>query len=132
MQTCIHCATIVYVLPLMRESWTMSKFLYRLGRWSYSKVWPFVAFWIILLVAMAGLASQIAKPANASFAIPPMESTTTQEEMPERFGDDTDYMPDPSGTILIEALEGTTLTVAEVMADVDSFVEDLKATGVLA
>jgi len=110
----------------------MSKFLYRLGRWSYSKVWPFIAFWIILLIAMAGLASQFAKPANPSFAMPPMDSTTIQEEMAERFGDDSDYMSDPSGTIVIEAPEGTTLTDPEVMADVDSFVEDLKATGVLA
>ncbi|AHI20524.1 MMPL family transporter [Corynebacterium casei] len=110
----------------------MSKVLYRLGRWSYTKVWPFIAFWIILLVAMGGLAAQFAKPANPSFAMPPMDSTTTQEEMAERFGDDSDYMSDPSGTIVIEAPEGTTLTEPEVMAEVDTFVEDLKATGVLA
>lgn len=110
----------------------MSKVLYRLGRWSYTKVWPFIAFWIILLVAMGGLAAQFAKPANPSFAMPPMDSTTTQEEMAERFGDDSDYMSDPSGTIVIEAPEGTTLTDPEVMAEVDTFVEDLKATGVLA
>lgn len=110
----------------------MSKVLYRLGRWSYTKVWPFIAFWIILLVAMGGLAMQFAKPANPSFAMPPMDSTTTQEEMAERFGDDSDYMSDPSGTIVIEAPEGTTLTEPEVMAEVDTFVEDLKATGVLA
>ena len=110
----------------------MSKVLYRLGRWSYTKVWPFIAFWIILLVAMGGLAAQFAKPANPSFAMPPMDSTTTQEEMAERFDDDSDYMSDPSGTIVIEAPEGTTLADPEVMAEVDTFVEDLKATGVLA
>ncbi|MFH0412380.1 MMPL family transporter [Corynebacterium sp. L4756] len=110
----------------------MSKVLYRLGRWSYSKVWPFLAFWIILLVAMGGLASQFAKPANPSFAMPPMDSTTTQEEMAERFGDDTDYMDAPTGTIVIEAPEGTTLTDPENMAEVDAFIEDLKATDVLA
>src|SRR5699024_7519955 len=71
-------------------------------------------------------------PANPSFAMPPMDSTTTQEERAERFGDDSDYMSDPSGTIVIEAPEGTTLTDPEVMADVDSLVEDLKATGALA
>src|SRR5690625_3534572 len=93
----------------------MSKVLYRLGRWSYTKVWPFLAFWIILLVAMGGLATQFAKPANPSFAMPPMDSTTTQEEMAERFGDDSDYMSDPSGTIVIQAPEGKTLTDPQVM-----------------
>lgn len=39
----------------------MSKFLYSLGSWSYRKVWPFLAFWLVLLMIMAGLMVGFAK-----------------------------------------------------------------------
>ena len=57
----------------------MSKFLYRLGSWSYRKVWPFLAFWLIVLVAMAGLTAGFAKAPNPNFSMPEMDSTTTQD-----------------------------------------------------
>ena len=50
-QNCTHTA---------QESIFMSKFLYRLGSWSYRKVWTFLAFWLIVLVAMAGLTAGFA------------------------------------------------------------------------
>lgn len=82
----------------------MSKFLYRLGSWSYRTVWPFLAFWLIVLVAMVGLTAGFAKTPNPNFAMPEMDSTTTQEEMMEHFDQDTDAMSAPEGTVVIQAL----------------------------
>ena len=39
----------------------MSEFLYRLGSWSYKKVWPFLAVWLILFGALGFGAVNFAK-----------------------------------------------------------------------
>ena len=109
----------------------MSKFLYRLGSWSYRKVWPFLAFWLIVLVAMAGLTAGFAKAPNPNFSMPEMDSTTTQDKMMERFGQDTDAMSAPEGTVVIQAPEGKNLTDKQVAGEVDNLLGDLKDTGVL-
>ncbi|MCQ9675819.1 MULTISPECIES: MMPL family transporter [unclassified Corynebacterium] len=109
----------------------MSAFLYRLGSWSYRKVWPFLAFWLVLLIALGGLAAGFAKSPNPNFSMPDMDSTVTQEEMMERFGTETDAMSEPSGTVLIQAPEGSTLQDTEVAGDVDKLLGELKDTGVL-
>ena len=59
----------------------MSRLLYRIGSWSYRKVWPFLAFWLVLLVAMGGLAAGFAKEPNPNFTMPEMDSTVTQDKM---------------------------------------------------
>ncbi|WP_049360514.1 MMPL family transporter [Corynebacterium aurimucosum] len=109
----------------------MSKFLYRLGSWSYRKVWPFLAFWLIVLVAMAGLSAGFAKSPNPNFSMPEMDSTTTQDKMMERFGQDTDAMSSPEGTVVIQAPEGKNLTDKQVAAEVDDLLGELKDTGAL-
>ena len=109
----------------------MSTFLYRLGSWSYRKVWPFLAFWLVLLIALGGLAAGFAKSPNPNFSMPDMDSTVTQEEMMERFGTETDAMSEPSGSVLIQAPEGKTLEDPEVAGDVDKLLGELKDTGAL-
>ncbi|WP_408931739.1 MMPL family transporter [Corynebacterium sp. YSMAA1_1_D6] len=109
----------------------MSAFLYRLGSWSYRKVWPFLAFWLVLLIALGGLAAGFAKSPNPNFSMPDMDSTVTQDEMMERFGTETDAMSEPSGSVLIQAPEGKTLEDPEVAGDVDKLLGELKDTGVL-
>lgn len=109
----------------------MSKFLYRLGSWSYRKVWPFLAFWLVLLIAFGGLAAGFAKSPNPNFAMPDMDSTVTQEEMMERFGTETDAMSEPVGNIIIQAPDGKTLEDPEVAGDVDKLLNELKDTDVL-
>ncbi|QCB28073.1 MMPL family transporter [Corynebacterium endometrii] len=109
----------------------MSRFLYRLGSWSYRKVWPFLAFWLVLLIALGGLTAAFAKSPNPNFAMPDMDSTVTQEKMSERFGTGSDAMSEPSGTIVIQAPEGATLTDQAVMGEMDAMIEELKATGAL-
>lgn len=109
----------------------MSRFLYRLGSWSYRKVWPFLAFWLVLLIALGGLTAAFAKSPNPNFAMPDMDSTVTQEKMSERFGTGSDAMSEPSGTIVIQAPEGATLTDQAIMGEMDAMIEELKATGAL-
>ena len=109
----------------------MSRLLYRIGSWSYRKVWPFLAFWLVLLVAMGGLAAGFAKEPNPNFTMPEMDSTVTQDKMNERFGNDSDAMSEPTGTVLVQAPEGKKLTAPEVMNEVDSLIDDLRATGAL-
>ena len=107
----------------------MSEFLYRLGSWSYKKVWPFLAVWLILLGALGFGAVNFAKSPSPTFSMPDMDSTVTQEEMNERSGSDEDAMSVPSGTVVIQAPEGTTLQDPQVMAEVDAMLDELKATG---
>lgn len=109
----------------------MSKFLYRLGSWSYRKVWPFLAFWLVLLIAFGGLAAGFAKSPNPNFAMPDMDSTVTQEEMMERFGTETDAMSEPVGNVIIQAPDGKSLEDPEVAGDVDKLLNELKDTDVL-
>ncbi|MDK8470227.1 MMPL family transporter [Corynebacterium accolens] len=109
----------------------MSKFLYRLGSWSYRTVWPFLAFWLIVLVAMVGLTAGFAKTPNPNFAMPEMDSTTTQEEMMEHFDQDTDAMSAPEGTVVIQAPAGKELSDDAVAGGIDKLLQDLKDTGAL-
>ena len=109
----------------------MSKFLYRLGSWSYRKVWPFLAFCLALLVAMGGLAGAFAKSPSPTFSMPDMDSTVTQEQMMERFGTETDAMSAPSATITLQAPEGKKLTDKAVMGEVDSMIKELQGTDAL-
>ena len=107
----------------------MSEFLYLLGSWSYKKVWPFLAVWLILLAALGFGAVNFAKSPSPTFSMPDMDSTVTQEEMNERFGTDEDAMSVPSGTVVVKAPEEKTLKDPEVMAEVDAMLDELKATG---
>ncbi|WP_085957419.1 MMPL family transporter [Corynebacterium fournieri] len=107
----------------------MSEFLYRLGSWSYRKVWPFLAIWLILLGALGFGAANYAKSPSPTFSMPDMDSTVTQEEMNQRFGTDEDAMSVPSASIVIQAPEGKTLADPDVMGQVDDMLDELKNTG---
>ncbi|QNE89234.1 MMPL family transporter [Corynebacterium incognita] len=104
----------------------MSKFLYKLGRWSYRTAWPFLAFWLVLLVALGGLAANFAKDPSPSFSMPDMDSTVTMEQMNDRFGTDGDAMSEPAGTVVVKAPEGKKLTDPEVMQEVSALADDIK------
>ncbi|MCT1451459.1 MMPL family transporter [Corynebacterium sp. p3-SID1145] len=109
----------------------MSQFLYRLGSWSYRKIWPFLAVWLILLAGLGFGAANFAKSPSPTFSMPDMDSTVTQKEMNERFGTDEDATTVPSGTIVVQAPEGSTLADPDVSAQVDEMIGDLKDTGAL-
>ena len=94
----------------------MSEFLYRVGKTSYRKAWPFLVAWIVILGALGFGAAAYAKDPSPTFSMPDMDSTVTQEEMNDRFGSDTDAMSVPSGSVVIQAPEGKKLTDPAVMA----------------
>ncbi|ALC05359.1 RND superfamily drug exporter [Corynebacterium deserti GIMN1.010] len=109
----------------------MAKFLYKLGSTAYRKKWPFLAFWLIILIGITTLAGLYAKPTSSSFSIPGLDSVTTMEKMQERFPGEDDATSAPTGSVVIQAPEGTTLKDPEVQADVNAMLEEVRATGVL-
>ena len=109
----------------------MSMFLYRLGSWSYRRIWPFLAFWLIVLIGLAGLAGAFAKTPNPSFAMPEMDSTITQDKMAERFNQEGNAMDAPEGSAVVQAPEGAKLSDPEVSAEVDKMISALEDTNAL-
>lgn len=109
----------------------MAKFLYKIGSLAYRKKWPFLAFWLILLIGISTLASLYSKPTTSSFSIPGLESVTTMEKMQERFPGSEDATSAPTGSVVIQAPAGSTLTDPAVSAEVNKMLEEVRATGVL-
>ncbi|CAM4001667.1 MMPL family transporter [Corynebacterium frankenforstense] len=108
----------------------MSKFLYKVGRTAYRLKWPFLAVWLILLVAVAGLAGAFAKTPSDSFNIPGLQAVETQEKMQEYFPEAGDAINEPTGSVVIKAEDGT-LADPENSRAVDALIEDLRDTGAL-
>ena len=110
----------------------MAIFLYKLGSLAYRKKWPFLAFWLILMIAIGTLAGAFAKSPSTSFTIPGLDSVVTMEKMQERFPGAEDATTTASGTIVVQAPEGGTLTDPAVLAEVNEMLGEVRATGVLA
>lgn len=109
----------------------MSKFLYKVGSLAYRNKWPFLAFWLVLLIATGTLAGLFAKPTTSSFSIPGIDSVVTMEKMQERFPGADDATSAPTGSVVIQAPEGSTLTDPEVSAKVNTMLAEVRETGVL-
>lgn len=109
----------------------MAKFLYKLGSTAYQKKWPFLAVWLVILIGITTLAGLYAKPTSSSFSIPGLDSVTTMEKMQERFPGSDDATSAPTGSVVIQAPEGKTLTDPEVGAEVNQMLDEVRATGVL-
>ncbi|HHU66615.1 MMPL family transporter [Corynebacterium sp.] len=110
----------------------MATFLYRLGSAAYRRSWPFLAFWLILLLAVGGLAGAFAQKPSSSFTIPGLDSVVTMEKMQEIFPAAEDSTNAPTGNIVIRAPEGTTLTDPVVAAKVDEMLAEVRDTGLLS
>lgn len=108
----------------------MSKFLYKVGRTAYRMKWPFLAVWLILLVAVGGLAGAFAKAPSTNFNIPGLEAVETQEKMQEYFPEAGDAIGEPSGSVVVKAEDGTLADPGNAQA-VDALIEDLRGTGAL-
>ncbi|AGF71928.1 MMPL family transporter [Corynebacterium halotolerans] len=109
----------------------MAKFLYNLGSLAYRKKWPFLALWLIILIAVGTLAGLFAKSPSTTFTIPGLDSVVTMEKMQERFPDAEDSTSAPTGNIAVQAPEGQTLTDPAVQAEVNEMLEEVRQTGVL-
>jgi len=104
----------------------MAKFLYRVGRSVYMNRWRFIAVWLLVLIGAGTLMSTMAKSTSMTFTIPGLESVETQEEMAELFPEGGNDMEAPTGTIVVRAPEGGSLTDEATKADLDALIAELK------
>ncbi|MBC3186860.1 MMPL family transporter [Corynebacterium sp. zg-331] len=109
----------------------MSRFLYRLGHLAYRRKCPFLAFWLVLLVTLGGLAGAFAKSPASSFSIPGLQAMETQERMQELFPESGDALSTPSGTVVLHTTNGAALNDPAIAAEIDALFTDLKDTGAL-
>ncbi|MFI8696225.1 MMPL family transporter [Dietzia maris] len=110
----------------------MASFLYRIGRSAYLFRWRFIAAWMLLIVGVGTAAATLTQQTSTTFSIPGLESIETQEEMQERFAGAGSQLDAPTGTVVIRAPEGSTLTDPAVSEDVDAFLADLQGLDFLA
>ena len=104
----------------------MASFLYRIGRSAYLHRWRFIAAWLLIIVGMGTAAATLSQQTTSSFEIPGLESIETQEEIQERFPGSPSQLDIPTGTVVIRAPEGSTLTDPAVSEDVDAFLADVR------
>ena len=88
--------------------------------------WRFIAVWLLVLIGAGTLMSTMAKSTSMTFTIPGLESVETQEEMAELFPEGGDDMEAPTGTIVVRAPEGGSLTDEATKADLDALIAELK------
>ncbi|MBC7297149.1 MAG: MMPL family transporter [Dietzia sp.] len=110
----------------------MASFLYRIGRSAYLFRWRFIAAWMLLIVGVGTAAATMSQQTSTTFSIPGLESIETQEEMQERFAGAGDQLDAPTGTVVIRAPEGSTLTDPAVTEDVDAFLAQVRELDFLA
>ncbi|RSZ61658.1 MMPL family transporter [Corynebacterium hylobatis] len=110
----------------------MARFLYRLGSSAYRRSWPFLAFWLVLLIAVGALAGAFAKSPSTTFTIPGLDSVVTMEKMQERFPGAEDATNAPTGNIVVQAPEGAALTDPQVQAQVNEMLAEVRDAGVLS
>ena len=104
----------------------MASVLYRIGRSAYLHRWRFIAAWLLIILGVGTAAATLTQQTSTTFTIPGLESIETQEEMQERFAGAGGQLEAPTGTVVIQAPEGSTLADPEVAADVDAFLADVR------
>lgn len=109
----------------------MAKFLYRIGRSAYLYRWRFLAVWLLVLIGAGTLMGTMAKSTSMSFTIPGLDSVETQEEMGDLFPGGSDDAEAPTGTVVVKAPNGGSLTDEDTKADVDKLVTELQSQDAL-
>ena len=109
----------------------MAKLLYRIGRSAYLYRWRFIAVWLLVLIGAGTLAGTMAKSTSMTFTIPGLESVETQEKMGEYFPGGGDEMEAATGTVVVRAPEGGSLTDPATHADLEKLITELKSQDAL-
>lgn len=104
----------------------MATFLYKIGRSAYLHRWRFLGVWMLLIIGVGTAAAALTQPTSNSFSIPGLESVETQEEIQEYFPGEQDQTETPTGTVVISAGDGATLTEPQIAGEVDAFLADLR------
>mgnify|MGYP002737241881 FL=1 len=109
----------------------MATFLYKVGRSAYLHRWRFIAVWLLLILGAGTAAATLTQPMSNNFTIEGMESVETQARLQDRFAGQENQLEAPTGTVVMQAADGTTLADPDVAADVDAFLADLRELGSL-
>ncbi|WP_291314539.1 MMPL family transporter [Corynebacterium sp. UBA2622] len=104
----------------------MAKFLYRIGRSAYLHRWRFLAVWLLILIGTGTAAATMMKPTTTNMTIPGLQSLETNDRIQEIFGGE-DVMQAPSGSVVVRAADGKTLSDADVKADLDKLIKDVQS-----
>lgn len=111
----------------------MATFLYRVGKSAYAHKWRFLAVWLLLLIGVGTATASLMKPTNDSFTIPGLESIETMDRMQELFPhSDGQDLQAATGTLVVQAPEGQTLTNGQAAQDLDTLLKELKTKDYLA
>jgi RND superfamily putative drug exporter len=104
----------------------MATLLYRLGKTAYRRWLPFVAGWLVVLIAVGAFAGAFSKPMSDAFSIPGIPSEKAADMQQELFPDSTDAFDQASVNVVVAAPEGSKLADPEVSKKVDALVADLQ------
>ncbi|WP_182378541.1 MMPL family transporter [Nocardioides sp. WS12] len=103
----------------------MARLLYRLGSTAYRR-WPFfIAGWLLLAVAVGGVAAAYSKPMVDSFSIPGIPSEKAADIQQELFPDAEDAFDSVPVSIVVAAPEGHTLAEPEYQAAIQHLIDEV-------
>lgn len=105
----------------------MSVLLYRFGKLAFRRKWIVLPIWLVLIVGGFGLSSAVSEPMEDDFSMPNLPSEQATDIMDEHFpGMSAEFDFDAvTGTYVIAAPEGETLTDPDNKAAVDELVANL-------
>lgn len=104
----------------------MAKFLFHLGRWSFTRKWLAIGIWLVVLVGIGAAALTGQKGFNDVFEIDDMPSTHATELLQEKFPEMGNPGEESIVNVVFQAPEGKQLKDPEYMAAMDRTVEAIK------
>ena len=87
----------------------MAKFLFHLGRWSFTRKWLAIGIWLVVLVGIGAAALTSQKGFNDVFEIEDMPSTHATELLQEKFPEMGDPGEESIVNVVFQAPEGKQL-----------------------
>ncbi|PFG34188.1 MMPL family transporter [Sanguibacter antarcticus] len=102
----------------------MASFLYRVGRFSFTRRWTVLIVWVVAIAAIGGAAVASGLKMTEALSIPGTESATAQELLESRFGDAATGVGAGTGSGAEASTEGPASTRVVVQApDGESFLD---------
>ena len=102
----------------------MAGFLYRLGRFSFTRRWVVAALWVVALVLLGAGGLALGRSTDPSFSVPGAESQRAADLLSAKFPQVS--ASGATARIVVEAPAGQTLTSAANLAAVEKLVAEIK------